>query len=149
MSRPEGLSVWTEMVSSRLAHLSQPQATVLALWSYGMVMTRSCGRRTVSLFLALLLGQKLNTVEQRLQEWCYEADRKAGVKRGVKRQAVEVSSCFVPLLSWVVSLWQGDHLALALDATSLKDWLVVLSVSVVYRGCALKFRRDNLADHAL
>jgi hypothetical protein len=133
MSRPEGLSVWTELVSSQLPHLSKPQATVLAMWSYGIVVTRTCGRRTVSTFLALLLGQKLNTVEQRLQEWCYEAKGKAGAKR----QAVEVTSCFVSLLGWVVSLWQGPNLALALDATSLKDWLVVLSVSVVYRGCAI------------
>jgi hypothetical protein len=89
------------------------------------------------MFLALLLGKKVGTVEQQLQEWCYEADKKAGVKRGVKRQAVDVSSCFVLLLQWVVSLWQGSNLALILDATSLKDQLVVLSVSVAYRGCAI------------
>lgn len=137
MSRQDGLSVWTELVSSQLPHLSKSQARVLALWSYGIALTRSCGRRTVSTFLALLLGQKVNTVEQRLQEWCYEARGKAGAKRGVKRQELEVASCFVPLLKWVVSLWHGTQLALALDATSLKDWLVVLSVSVVYRGCAI------------
>jgi hypothetical protein len=43
----------------------------------------------------------------------------------------------VPLLRWVVALWSGTHLALALDATTLGVRFVVLTVSVVYRGCAI------------
>ena len=68
MSRHGGLFSWTAMVSTHLPHLSQPQARVLALWSYGIAMTRSCGRLTVATFLALLLGQKVATLEQRLYE---------------------------------------------------------------------------------
>src|SRR5687768_10565479 len=66
MSRHHGLSEWTELVSTHMPHLSVPQARVLALWSYGIALTRSCGRLTVATFLALLLGQKVATVEQRL-----------------------------------------------------------------------------------
>jgi len=40
-------------------------------------------------------------------------------------------------LSWVVRWWQGTHLALAMDATALGTRVVVLAVSVVYRGCAM------------
>jgi hypothetical protein len=65
MSRHGGLLSWTAMVSTHMPHLSQPQARVLALGSYGIAMTRSCGRLTVATFLALLLGQKVATVEQR------------------------------------------------------------------------------------
>jgi len=114
MSRHGGLLSWTAMVSTQMPHLSQPQARVLAWWSYGIVMTRSCGRLTVATFLALLLGRKVATVEQRLYEWCCEASHKAGAKR----QTLEVPSCFVPLLCWIVSLWTGTQLALALDATA-------------------------------
>ena len=98
MSRHGGLFSWTAMVSTQMPHLSQPQARVLALWSYGIAMTRSCGRLTVATFLALLLGQKVATLEQRLYEWCCEASHKAGTKR----QALEVTTCFVPLLHWIV-----------------------------------------------
>jgi hypothetical protein len=122
-----------EMVSSHMPHLSKPEAMGLALWSYGIALTRTCGRRTVALLLAMLLGQKLGTVEQRLREWCYDAQD----KRGEKRRELDVSGCFAPLLGWVVELWQGTSLALALDATSLSDRFVVLSVSVVYRGCGI------------
>jgi hypothetical protein len=133
MSRPQGLFEWTTTVSTHMPHLSMPQAYVLALWSYGIALTRSCGRLTVATFLALLLGQKVDTVEQRLYEWCCSASHKAGAKR----QSVDVTTCFMPLLRWIVTLWTGTQLALALDATSLGVRFVVLTVSVVYRGCAI------------
>jgi len=87
----------------------------------------------VATFLALLLGQKVATLEQRLYEWCCEASQKAGAKR----QALEVTTCFVPLLHWIILLWTGTQLALALDATALGTRFVVLAVCVVYRGCAI------------
>ncbi len=133
MSRQGGLSEWTAELSSRMPHLTKPQAAVLAMWSYGIALTRSCGRRTVATFLALLLGQKIGTVEQRLREWCYDAQD----KQGKKRQELDVTLCFVPLLSWIVSLWTGRCIALALDATSLGQRFVVLAVSVVYRGMGI------------
>jgi hypothetical protein len=133
MTRPQGLFEWTTIVSTHMPHLSVPQARVLALWSYGIALTRSCGRLTVATFLALLLGQKVATVEQRLYEWCCAALHKAGANR----QTVDVTTCFVPLLRWIVVLWTSTPLALALDATSLGARFVVLTVNVVYRGCAI------------
>jgi len=113
--------------------LTKPQATVLALWSLGMVLARSCALTAVSAFLAPWLGRQENTVRQQLREFCYEA----AAKRGTARCALRVELCFVPLLAWVVSLWQGTQLALALDATTLGTRFTVLVVSVVYRGCAI------------
>jgi Transposase DDE domain len=127
MSRHDGLCAWTETVSTNMPHLSKPQATGLALWSYGIALTRSCGRTTVATFLALLVTCKVGNMDHRLREWCYEADAKAGSKR----QALEVTRCFAPLLRWIVRLWQGTSLALAIDATSLSDRFTVLCVSVV------------------
>ena len=43
MAHPEPLSQWMETVSSMFPKLSRPQAKVLAYWSYGMVLARSCG----------------------------------------------------------------------------------------------------------
>src|SRR6267143_641755 len=115
MSRQPGLSEWIDLVSTHMPHLSVPQARVLALWSYGIALTRSCGRLTVATLLALLMGQKVATVAQRLYEWCCDTSHKAGAKR----QTLDVTTCFAPLLCWIVTLWTGTHLALALDATSL------------------------------
>ena len=43
MTRPQGLSQWHQTVSTQLSHLSQPQVTVLVLWSIGIVLAQSCG----------------------------------------------------------------------------------------------------------
>lgn len=98
-----------------------------------MVLARSCALTAVSACLAPWLGRHDNTLRQRLREFCYEAR----AKRGKNRQAVVVESCFAPLLAWVLSLWEGTQLALALDATPLGDRFTVLVISVVYRGCAI------------
>ena len=79
-----------------------------------MVLARSCALTAVSAFLATWLGRKENPVRQQLREFCYEAT----AKRGTDRCALRVETCFVPLLAWVVSWWQGTQLALALDATT-------------------------------
>ena len=133
MSCQRAVYQWTTTITTHLPHLSQPQAAVLALWSLGMVLARSCALTAVAHFLAVGLGRKANTVRQQLREFCYEAT----AKRGAKRQAVDVESCFAPLLAWVLRWWEGRQLALAVDATALGGRFVVLAVSVVYRGCAI------------
>src|SRR2546427_1937108 len=124
---------WLGTIMHHLSHLSKPQATVLALWSFGMVLARSCALTAVSHMLATGMKRKEQTVRQQLREWYYDTPR----KRGPKRQALPVETCFAPLLGWVVSWWQGTQLALAIDATTLGQRFVVLAVSVVYRGCAI------------
>ena len=115
MSCPEALSQWETQVSTHLPHLSRPQARVLALWSSGMVLAKSCGITSVVAILAPLLKQSESTVRQRLREWCYPIKH----KKGTHRQALEVRSCFAPLLGWVLSWWDpGEHrLALAMDGS--------------------------------
>ena len=124
---------WTTIIQTHLPHLTKPQATVLALWSLGMVLARSCALTAVSAFLATWLGRKEPAVRQQLREFCYEAT----AKRGTARCALAVEPCFVPLLTWVVDQWEGPQLALALDATTLGNRFTVLAMSVVYRGCAI------------
>src|SRR6266446_6367309 len=124
---------WTDTIQTHLPHLSKPQATVLALWSLGMVLARSCALTAVSAFLATWLGRKEPAVRQQLREFCYEAT----AKRGTARCALAVEPCFEPLLAWVVEQWEGTQLALALDATTLGTRFTVLVISVVYRGCAI------------
>jgi hypothetical protein len=92
-----------------------------------MVLARSCALTAVSLFLATGLDRKPNTVRQQLREWCYEAQ----AKRGQPRQELAVETCFAPLLAWVLSWWEGNQLALAVDATTLGQRFVVLVVSVL------------------
>ena len=131
----EGLCEWTEVVSRKMPSLSNSEARVLALYSFGMVLAQSCGLTSVVVFLGLLLGREDNSVRQQLREFTYEGKD----KRGNKRQTVAVENCFGGLLGWVLSWWsEGEQrMALAMDATTFKQIFTVLVVSVVYRGCAI------------
>jgi hypothetical protein len=122
-------------VNEHFPHLSRPEARVLALWSYAAQVLRCCGQSQVAGFLALLLDQKAGTLRQRLREWTWEAP----AKHGKNRQEVEVQACFASLVAWVVSGMPAteQRLALALDATTLKQTVVVLTVSVLYCGVAI------------
>ena len=133
MSCHPRVTEWTTIIHTHLPHLTKPQVTVLALWSLGMVLARSCALTAVSAFLATWLHRKEDAVRQQLREFCYEAT----AKRGTARHALVVETCFVPLLAWVVGQWEGTQLALALDATTLGTRFTVLAISVVYRGCAI------------
>ena len=114
MSCQRAVYQWTEVVTSHMPHLSKPQARVLALWSLGMVLARSCALTAVSLFLAKGLERQANTVRQQLREFCYEAQ----AKRGGPRREGEGETCFAPLLAWVLRWGEGQQLALAVDATT-------------------------------
>jgi hypothetical protein len=107
MSCQSAVYQWIEVVTTHLPHLSKPQAAVLALWSVGMVLARSCALSAVSEFLAKGLERKPNTVRQQLREFCYEAK----AKRGKPRRELAVESCFAPLLAWVLQWWEGTQLA--------------------------------------
>ena len=81
MSCHPRITEWTLVIHTHLPHLSKPQATVLALWSLGMVLARSCALTAVSAFLATWLGRKEPAVRQQLREFCYEATAKRGTTR--------------------------------------------------------------------
>ena len=127
MSCHPRVTEWTMTIQTPLPHLSKPQATVLALWSLGMGLARSCALTAVRAFLATWLGRKEPAVRQQLREFCYEAT----AKRGTVRCALAVEPCFVPLLAWGVAQWEGTQWALALDAPTLGPRFTVLALSVV------------------
>ena len=81
MSAQAAFDPWQRTIMTHLPHLSKAQARVLAWWSHGMILARSCALSAVSIFVAGVLKRKDNTVRQRLREWCYEARAKRGAKR--------------------------------------------------------------------
>jgi hypothetical protein len=139
MTCPDRLSQWNQDVSTAFSHLSKPQRWGLVLWSAGIALAGSAGIVQISALLAQILQQQEQSVFQRLREWYLDASAKSGSKQGRKRRELEVTSCFGPLLGWVVRLWAGSEhrLPLAVDATSLGNRWTVLAVSVVLNGGAI------------
>ena len=133
MSRHPELYQWIDQVSSHFPQLSKAFATGLALWSFGIIVARSCSLTAVAGLLAPLLGQSFNTVRERLRD----TYREAAAKAGTGRTDLVVADCWAPWLAWVLEGWSGRQLAIAIDASTLGQRFVVLALSVVYRGCAV------------
>src|ERR1700730_14211106 len=73
MSCHPRVTEWTMTIQAHLPHLSKPQATVLALWSLGMVLARSWALTAVKEFLATWLGCTEPAVRQQWRAGCSEA----------------------------------------------------------------------------
>jgi hypothetical protein len=98
-----------------------------------MVIVRSCSLTAIADWWSAQGGQAFNTIRERLRDTYREASAKAGDHR----QQLEVATCWAPWLKWVLEGWVGTQLAVAMDATTLGTQFVILTISVVYRGCAV------------
>ncbi len=132
MIRHNALDSWTREVVSAFPCLSRPQASVLALYSFGAMLADRCGLSSVALMLVRVLGVGYSTIRSRLQEF-YQP---ASAKSGTQRRELDPTVCFSHLLAWALKGWPSNQLAFALDATSLGDRFTVLSISILYRGSA-------------
>lgn len=145
MPYPQELEYWSEEVSIAFPQMSRSQAQVLALYSYGMAMTKRCGQTMVCVFLALLLERKSHTIRQRLKEFTYEAAQ----KRGAQRRELVVEAQFEPLLAWVLARWhQKKQLVLGVDVTYLKERYTILCISVLYGQTAIPIAWKVLSGNA-
>jgi len=133
MFRHPGFNVWADTVAKQFWQLSKSQAFGLALWSFGMVIAKSCSLSAVADSLSAMFGQSYNTVRERLRDTYRESDAKSGEKR----VELDLNLCWAPWLSWVLKDWSNKQVAIALDATTLGQRFVVLAISVLYRGCAV------------
>jgi len=137
MSRPLQLTSWKQELASRFPDLPVSVVLVLALYSFGMILAQTSGLTTITLFLVKHLGLGFFALRKRLSEFYKEAPAKSGVKQGIKRRDFDVATCFAPLLRWVLCLWKGRHLALAIDVTNLGERFHILCVSVVVGGVGI------------
>src|SRR5690242_9145423 len=87
--------------------------------------------RRAWLRLAVALGGTFNALRQRLRR-LYRPQADA---RGHDR-SFDPAACFGPLVRWATAGFTDRRLALAIDPTNLGARFTVLTVSVVFRGCA-------------
>jgi len=119
-------------LAEQLPQLRPAQRTGLALWVLGAIVAGSACQSAVVAALEPL-GYARHATRQRLREWTLPGSQRVAPCA----PTLVVEDCFVGLLRWVLAWWSGETLPLAIDATSLGGRWVVLSISVLYRGCAI------------
>src|SRR4051794_31651625 len=98
MPRSQPLDQWTDQVRTAFPNLSRPQATVLALDSFGMILAQRCGLHSVVTALVPVLRVGFHTLRSRLQEF----DQPAAAQSGRLRDQLDVTTCFAPLLAGIL-----------------------------------------------
>jgi hypothetical protein len=141
MRLPSTFYQMQEIIVKRFPCLRPAQQYALALWLYGTILAGSACQNAV--LTALWSVGQWDALRRTLREWLYDgADKAAPCST-----QVEVQTCFPFLLRWLLSAWSGKQLVLGLDPTGHKDWLVVLTISVLYRGSAIPLAWMVLPTH--
>lgn len=119
------------LLESQLPQLRPAAQRGLAWWVVGTVLAHSACQNAV--VTALSPFRSPAALRQALREWLYDGQDRAAPCQ----TQLDVRACFAPLLGWVLRWWRSEQLALAVDATHLRQDLVILAVSVLYRGTAI------------
>ena len=127
-------SEWYQMqqtIEQHMPHLRESQLKGLVLWVYGTILAGSGCQNAVATALSFI--GSFNSIRQYLREWLYDGQDRANPCR----VQLDVNSCFVPLLKWLLKLWKSDRLVLAIDPTMQGDKMTSIVISAVYRSCAI------------
>src|SRR5437763_14155474 len=124
MFSTKALYHWNRALATAFASFSKPQARVLALFSAGVALARSCTLCRVAESLWWL--GKADSVERRLQRFLAnpQVDWKVGCQ------------C---LAQWVLGnlICHRGLVVLLVDETTLADHFKVMAVSLAYQGRAI------------
>lgn len=132
MSHAKALYHWEQRVATFFCDLPTTHRAWLALASYGIALAQSALLNTVVLRLALASGTTFNALRQRLRKLYRPAAAKDGHDR-----SFTYAACFGPLLRWATAGFSDHRLVLAIDPTYLGERFLILTVSVVFCGCAV------------
>jgi hypothetical protein len=133
MPHDRALYQWDDRLATHLPDLPGAHRRWLALASYGIALARCAAVSAVALKLSILFGLTHTAARQRLRE-LYQP---AAAKPGHGRRAFDHTLCFGPLLLWAAAGCGDRRLTLAIDPTDLAGRFLVLTVSVLYRSCAI------------
>ena len=132
MSQAQALYQWQQRVATFFPDLPSSRLSWLAWVSFGIVLAQSALLNRVVLRLAVALGLAFNTVRQRLRN-LYRPRQDANEQDC----SFDYTVCFAPLLRWATAGFSDCRVALAIDPTNLGDRFTILTVSVVFRACAV------------
>ena len=143
MSQAKALYQWEQRLASHFPELPPARRAWLALVSFGIVLARAALLNTVVLHLAVALDQSFNTLRQRLRRLYQPHEDVHG-----QETSFAYTACFGPLLRWATAGFTDRRLALAIDPTNLGARFTILTVSVVFCGCAVPVAWHVQGGHA-
>jgi hypothetical protein len=124
---------WLNYMRQCFRHLKFWQATVIGLYSYGIVQARHCAPSRVAEKLGLV--GKADSLQRRLERY-------------LANDRICWQSCSRAWARWVLIRYHGERLILLVDETKLGGLLSVMVVGLAYRGSCLPLAFWAYRPHA-
>jgi hypothetical protein len=127
-----------QMLREQMPILNRKQRRALARWVTGTTLADSSNKPSVVQALALLGEAATSSLEDAWEQWLNQpAHQTTDPPESGTLDVPSPLACGAALLQWVMRLWTGGPLVLGIDASLRRDAVVLLRISVLYRGTAI------------
>lgn len=125
-------------IREHFPHLPRPIRRALARWVMGALLAGGANGPSLIDALDMAGVAAPSTLSDQWDSWLAQpAHQTSEPPEAGEAPILCPLACGVALLRWVLKLWQGGPLVLGMDASLRRDEVVLLRISVLYRGTAI------------
>jgi hypothetical protein len=126
------------MLREQMPILNRRQRRALARWVTGAILADSANKPSVVQALTLLGEAATSSLDDAWEQWLHQhAQQETDPPETGSLDVPSPLACGAALLQWVMRMWTGGPLVLGIDASLRRDAVVLLRISVLYRGTAI------------
>ena len=149
MSRTSTERLLQQQIQTLFPRLSRHRRRALARWVLGALWAGSANRPALAPALATAGIARASTLADAWDAWiAAPAHQTTDPPAAGAPPVVRPLACGADLLRWIRAHWTGGPLVLGLDASHRRDDVVLLRMSVLYRGAALPVATPPTPPHA-
>jgi hypothetical protein len=138
MTRTAACREVEQIVREYMPILNRNQRCALARWVTGAILADSANKPSVVQALVLLGEAATSSLDDAWEQWLHQpAQQETDPPESGTLDVPSPLACGAALLQWVMRWWTGGPLVLGIDASLRRDAVVLLRISVLYRGTAI------------
>lgn len=137
MARTAACRSAEQLLRQHLPQLNRTRRRGLARWLAGSLLADSANKPSVIQALCALGEAAASSLDQQWDSWMHFPAQQTLDPSDAPQSLCSPLACGAALLGWIYQLWTGGPLVLGIDASLRRDELVLLRISVLYRGTAL------------
>lgn len=138
MTRTEACREVEQMLRDQMPILNRKQRRALVGWVTGAILADRANTPSVVQALALLGEAAISSLNDAWEPWLHQpAQQETDPPGSGTLDVPSPLACGAAWLPWVMRWWTGGLLVLGIDAALRRDAMVLLRISVRYRGTAI------------
>lgn len=137
MPRSAACRMVDQLLHQHIPHLGRTRRRGLARWVTGALLADSANQPSVISALHGLGEAAPSSLAEHWATWMHQPAEQTADPRPDAKAPSSPLACGAALLGWIMQLWTGGPLVLGIDASLRRDDVVLLRISVLYRGTAI------------